>query len=70
MYGMTSEQAIGLITRVNAEILGLDELLGTVEVGKLASLLIWNRDPLHLSAIPQHVFAEGVEVRRFRLQSK
>ncbi|MCB0355056.1 MAG: amidohydrolase family protein [Bdellovibrionales bacterium] len=70
MYGMTSEQAIGLITRVNAEILGLDELLGTVEVGKLASLLIWNRDPLHLSAIPQHVLAEGVEVRRFRLQSK
>lgn len=61
--GMSAVDAINLVTRRNAEILGIDDALGTVEEGKLASIVVWNRDPLHLAAFPQAVFAEGRQIR-------
>lgn len=63
IYGMPEEQAIGIITKNNAEILGLDESLGTVETGKTASLVVWDKNPLSLSAFPKAVFAEGERIR-------
>lgn len=61
--GMSPADAIGLITRRNAEILGIDDELGTVEEGKLASLVVWDSDPLHLGAFPRAVYAEGRKIR-------
>lgn len=61
--GMSEVDAVNLITRRNAEILGIDADLGTVEEGKLASLVVWDRDPLHLGAFPRAVFAEGKKIR-------
>jgi imidazolonepropionase-like amidohydrolase len=61
--GMSEVDAINLITRKNAEILGIDDSLGTVEEGKLASLVVWNQNPLTLGAFPEAVFAEGKQVR-------
>jgi len=58
-YGMSKEKAISIITKEAAEILGIDNILGTVEPGKLASLIIWNDDPFHLTARPTTVIAEG-----------
>lgn len=43
--GMPAEQVICSATKINAEILGLENALGTVEEGKLADLLIINQDP-------------------------
>ncbi len=63
IYGMPEEEAIGIITKNNAEILGLDESLGTVETGKTASLVVWDKNPLSLSAFPKAVFAEGERIR-------
>jgi imidazolonepropionase-like amidohydrolase len=63
VQGMKEEEAIGLITWRNAKILGLDADLGTVEPGRLASLLVWDRDPLHLAARPVAVLAEGRRIR-------
>lgn len=63
VHGMSDADAIGLITRRNAEILGLKDL-GTLEEGKLASLLVWDRDPLHLGAMPRVVIAEGRVLRK------
>lgn len=63
IQGMPPEKAIGLISLENARLLGLDDSLGTIEVGKNASLIVWNRDPLHLSAFPTMVLAEGQVVR-------
>lgn len=61
--GMSETEAINLITRRNAEILGIDADLGTVEAGKLASLVVWDADPLTFGAFPRAVFAEGEKIR-------
>lgn len=66
IHGMSEEQAIGLITYKNAKILGLEDRLGTVEKGKLASLTVWDRNPLTLAAFPRMVMAEGAVIRKAR----
>ncbi|MDI6740543.1 MAG: amidohydrolase family protein [Candidatus Edwardsbacteria bacterium] len=66
IFGMSEEQAIGLITYKNARILGIDDKLGTVEKGKLASLVVWDKNPLHLAAFPRMVMAEGNVIRKAR----
>lgn len=64
IQGMSREEAISLITRRNAEILEIDDILGTVEAGKLASLVVWNRDPFDLAAYPVMVMGEGKILRK------
>lgn len=64
LYGMKDTDALALITRNNARILGIDEHLGTLEKGKWASLIVWNRDPLHLAAFPMMVMGEGQILRK------
>jgi imidazolonepropionase-like amidohydrolase len=64
IYGMSESDAITLITRKNAEILGIDDKLGTVEKGKWASLIVWDQNPLHLAAFPKMVMAEGKVIRK------
>lgn len=44
--GMTPIQVISAATKTNAEIVGLGEKLGTIEVGKLADIIIVDGDPL------------------------
>lgn len=63
IQGMSEEKAISLITLRNATILGIDSRLGTVEQGKLASLILWDRNPFHLGAFPLAVIAEGEIIR-------
>jgi imidazolonepropionase-like amidohydrolase len=60
---MKEEDAISIITGKNAAILGIADRIGTIEEGKLASLVIWNNDPLHFSAFPKYIFAEGRLIR-------
>jgi len=45
-YGMSEMRAIEAATRVNAEILGLQDRLGTVEAGKEADVIVVKGDPL------------------------
>jgi imidazolonepropionase-like amidohydrolase len=61
--GMSEEEAISLITYKNAKILGIDNVLGTIEPGKLASLVVWDKNPLYLGAFPKLVMAEGKILR-------
>jgi imidazolonepropionase-like amidohydrolase len=63
IYGISPEAAIGLVTRENAKILGVGHLLGSIEPGKTASLIIWDKDVFHLGAFPKGVMAEGRMVR-------
>ncbi|HXV37664.1 MAG TPA: amidohydrolase family protein [Myxococcota bacterium] len=44
--GMTPMQAIQAGTRVNAELLGWEDRLGTIEIGKLADVIAVSGDPL------------------------
>jgi imidazolonepropionase-like amidohydrolase len=57
--GLSKQEAIELISRRNAEIIGLSSILGTLEEGKWASFICWNGDPFDLASFPQTVFAEG-----------
>jgi len=57
--GQTRQQAIELITRKNAEILGIGNRLGTLQRRKWASFIAWNGDPLDLGSYPVAVFGEG-----------
>jgi len=57
--GASTQAAVELLSRRNAEILGLGHLFGTLERGKWASFVGWNGDPFNLHSHPVAVFAEG-----------
>ena len=64
IQGMSEEDAISLITYKNAKILGIDDILGTIEKGKLASIIVWDKNPLHLGAFPTLILGEGKVLRK------
>lgn len=47
-YGLSYEQAVQSITLSSAQILGIDKLVGSIEVGKLATLFISEGDALDM----------------------
>jgi imidazolonepropionase-like amidohydrolase len=53
------ERAIRWVTANPARALGLDDRIGTLEPGKLADVVIWNRNPLSVYALTQQVFIAG-----------
>jgi imidazolonepropionase-like amidohydrolase len=57
--GLNRQDAIEIITRRNAQILGIDGLLGTLGRGKWASFSCWNGDPFDITRYPVKVIAEG-----------
>ena len=57
--GVTKQAALEVITRQNAEILGVDDVLGTLAPGKWGSCVCWNGDPFALESRPVAVYAEG-----------
>jgi len=61
-FGLSRSECISIITKNNAEILGLDRELGTIEPGKWASIVLWNGDPFSLESYPIEVYAEGRKV--------
>ncbi len=57
--GFTKQQAVELVSRNNAELLGIEKVLGTLEKGKWASFVGWNGDPFDLTSYPVAVYGEG-----------
>jgi len=57
--GLSKQQAIEIVSRQNAAILGLANLLGTLERGKWASFSCWKGDPFDVTNYPVAVFGEG-----------
>jgi imidazolonepropionase-like amidohydrolase len=57
--GVSKKDAIELISRKNARILGIDDRVGTIEKGKWASFICWNGDPFDLTSYPVAVYGEG-----------
>ena len=62
--GLNKQQAIEVITRQNAEILGVADRLGTLEPGRWASCVCWNGDPFSMESYPVAAYAEGKAVYR------
>jgi imidazolonepropionase-like amidohydrolase len=57
--GFTKQDAVELVSGKNAELLGIQQDLGTLEQGKWASFICWNGDPFHLTSYPEAVYGEG-----------
>jgi imidazolonepropionase-like amidohydrolase len=60
--GMSRQQAIELVTRKNAGILGIDDRLGTLQRGKWASFICWSGDPFNMASYPEAVYGEGQQL--------
>ena len=62
-YGLDKEEALKLITSNPAKIMGIDDLVGTLEVGKDATLFISEGDALDMRTnILSHAFIQGREI--------
>ena len=57
--GLTKEQALDVITKKNADLIGVGDVLGTLEKGKWASVVCWSGDPFALDSHPVAIYAEG-----------
>jgi imidazolonepropionase-like amidohydrolase len=58
-YGLTEDEALKAITLNPAWIIGVDERVGSIDVGKDADISIWNRYPLSSSALVDKVLIDG-----------
>jgi len=59
-YGGASEdEAIRMVTLNPAWIIGVDDRVGSIDVGKDADLVIWNLDPLSTYARAEKVYIDG-----------
>ena len=61
-YGLEREDALKAITLWPAELLGISDRVGSLEVGKLANLLVARGNPLDVRAEIKYVFVEGKPV--------
>jgi len=57
--GLTHDEALKLITINPAIQLGIDKRVGSIEVGKDADLVVYDRDPLSAYAVVQKTLVDG-----------
>ena len=58
-YGLPWEEAFRAVTLYPAQILGVDDRLGTIEQGKIANLFVSAGDPLDLATGIEHLVIDG-----------
>lgn len=59
--GLTDEEALAMITINPAKQLGIEDKVGSIEVGKQGDLVIFEGHPLSSYAIPQMTFVDGIK---------
>lgn len=74
-YGLTKEQALQSISLNSAKILGIDHLIGSIEVGKLASIVVSEGDILDMKTnkiILAYINGRSINIENFqnKLQKK
>ena len=58
-YGLSDEDALKAVTINAAEILGVDDRVGSIEVGKDADIIVLDGYPLHMKTWVEKVFING-----------
>jgi len=58
-HGMPAEAALSAVSLEIARIYGMDAHYGSIEVGKVANLVVWEGDPFELSQWPSQVYIRG-----------
>lgn len=61
-YGLPADEALKAVTLYPAQILGVDDRLGTVEAGKIANLIVTDGSPLEIRTQVLHVIIAGRDV--------
>lgn len=61
-FGLPREVGLRAVTLSAAEILGLGDELGSIDVGKRADLIVTDGDPLQIVTRVERAFIQGVEV--------
>jgi imidazolonepropionase-like amidohydrolase len=73
-HGLDRKTALRTLTLNVARAYGMDADYGTVARGKIASLVVWDKDPFELSSFPTHVFVRGnqmpLETRQTKLRDR
>ena len=64
--GMTPQEALEASTRVAADLLGIQDQTGTIEVGKQADMVLIDGDPLSDPAALRNIWAVFQSGRRIR----
>jgi imidazolonepropionase-like amidohydrolase len=62
-YAITPERAMRWLSENPAKAMGIDAVTGTLAKGKMADVVIWNRDPFSVYALTDQVWIDGVLVR-------
>jgi imidazolonepropionase-like amidohydrolase len=60
--GMRWDDALRSITLSTAEAAGVGDRYGSLEVGKVANVVVWTGDPLEFSSRVDHLFIRGREI--------
>jgi imidazolonepropionase-like amidohydrolase len=61
-FGLDKREALKAVTIYPAEIFGVDQLMGSLEKGKLANIVLAEGDILELRTVIRHVFIRGQEI--------
>lgn len=61
-YGLSKEDALKSVTLYPAQILGLDAQYGSIEVGKVANIVVTNGDILDVRTNIEHLFITGRKI--------
>jgi adenine deaminase len=59
--GLNEDEALALITINPAKQLGIDRYVGSIEVGKQADLVVYDKDPLSMYSKVERVFIDGIQ---------
>jgi imidazolonepropionase-like amidohydrolase len=60
-YGMAWENALRAVTLTPAEIFGVADRVGSIQVGREGNVVVWSGDPFDFTTRAEHVFVRGRE---------
>jgi imidazolonepropionase-like amidohydrolase len=67
-FGLPEEEALKAVTINAAEVMGLDDRVGSLEPGKQATLLITTGTPLDMTSDIEQAYIQGREIDMMDIQ--
>jgi len=58
-FGLTEFEALATVTSTPADAMGLGDRIGRIEVGYDADIVVWDRNPMEIGAVPGIIFIDG-----------
>jgi imidazolonepropionase-like amidohydrolase len=60
-YGMKWDDALRAVTLSPAEVMGVADKVGSLQMGREADVVVWSGDPFEFATVAEHVYVRGVE---------